>query len=141
MEKPELAQIGNENQTVLLKVADDLRVIAKSVEVVVRGFDFNYTTFGVLEDLRFSITTLAIGLREEATVGHAGALVAKLGREKDCGLQILTRCIEESVEWRVEGRLGSRGTGRPNGSQIGEVLRDAVGRGHAPFIIAQSASS
>jgi hypothetical protein len=93
LEEPELSEISDENQTVLLKVADDLRLIGKSVKVIVRGLDFNYATFGVLEDWGWSITTGAIRLREETTVRHPGALIAELGREQDRGLKILTRHV------------------------------------------------
>jgi hypothetical protein len=74
----------------LFEVAEGLGLIGQSVEAVVRRLDFNYSTLGVLENRRFGITARASGLREEPAVGHAGALIAELGREEDRGLQLLT---------------------------------------------------
>jgi hypothetical protein len=78
LEEPELAQIGDENQTILLKVTEGLRLISQRVEIVIGGFDFNHTPFWVSKNLRFSIAPLTTGLREETSVRHAGALIAEL---------------------------------------------------------------
>jgi hypothetical protein len=46
------AEVSDEDQAVLLAIADNLRIDCESVEVVVCGFGFDYATFSVLEDLK-----------------------------------------------------------------------------------------
>jgi hypothetical protein len=76
LKEAELAEIGDKNQAVLLEVAEGLRLMGESVEVVVGGLDFDYSALGVLENGRFGISARPFGLREEPSVGHACALIA-----------------------------------------------------------------
>jgi len=78
----------------LLEIADGLRLVGQDVEVIVRRLDFDDSALGVLEDWRFGIAASASGLREEASVGHACALIAELGREEDRRLQFLPGSVE-----------------------------------------------
>jgi hypothetical protein len=79
LEQTELSKIGDKNQSVLLEVAECLRLGGERVKVVVGGLDFHNSALGVLENWRRSVPALATGLREEPTVGHTRALIAELG--------------------------------------------------------------
>jgi hypothetical protein len=115
-----------------------LLLVGEFVEVVVGGFNFDYAAFWIVKDWRFSITTLAAGLRKKSAVGHASTLAAELGREKYLRLELLASGVEKPVERRIKRRLSGRGTCRADGAKIGEVVGDAIGRLHAPLMIAQT---
>ena len=71
--------------------------------------------------------------RQKAARSDGSALIAQLGRKQNRGFQLLAGHVEESIEWRIEGRLRSRGTGQANGAEIFDVLGDTVTGRHAPF--------
>ncbi len=141
MEKPELSQVGDENQTVLPKVAGDLRITGENIEVVIRGLELDHAALGVLKDLRLWGLSLASLLRKEAAVGHTSALIAELSREQNPRLQLLPSGVEQAVERRIKRCFCGRGPGGSNGTKIGKVFSDGVGGQHTPVIIAQNERS
>jgi len=129
----ELAEIGDEDESVLAEIANGLRLGGEGIEVVVGWLDFNDATLGVAEQFGLGGATLAFGLREESTVGEAGSAVAELGRKKDRGLEGFANGIEEAVEGRVEGGFGGCRSRGADGAKVREVLEDGVIGRHVAF--------
>ena len=132
-QQPELAKIGDEDQSVLLKIAECLRFRSEGIERVVGRLDFHDAALGVEQGLGFGGATFSLCLGEETAVGDAGSGVAELGGEQDGGLEGLADGVEETVERGVEGGLGSCRAGEADGAEIGDVLDDGVFGWHVVF--------
>ena len=102
----ELAEIGDEDKSVLAEVAEGLGLAGESVEVVISRLDFCNAALGVLEQIGLGTATLALWLRKESAVGESGSAVAELGGKKDSGLESLAYSIEEAIKGRVKGGFG-----------------------------------
>lgn len=68
---------------------------------IVGGFDLDHAALRILEKLRLSAATLVLWFWEKAAVGETRSTVAKLGREKDGGLERLANSVERPVEGRI----------------------------------------
>jgi hypothetical protein len=93
-EKPELAKVGDEDDSVLAEIADGLRFGGESFKVVVGWLDFYDATLGILKQFGFGIAALALGLGEEPTVGEARSAIAELGGKQDRGFEGFAGRIE-----------------------------------------------
>ena len=87
LKEPEFAEIGNEDEAILAQIAKRLRLCGERVEAIVGGLDFDHAALWVLENFRLSAATLALWLREKASVGETRSTVAKLGRKQDGGFE------------------------------------------------------
>jgi hypothetical protein len=126
-EESELAEVGDEDEAVLLEVTDGLRFGGQRVEVVVGGLDFDDATLGILEGWRLGIAAGGFGLRKEAAVGQACALTAQLRREEDGRLERLTGCVEKTRNGGVKAGLCGGRASIANCTDFSQVLRDGVG--------------
>lgn len=53
LEKTELAEVGDQDEAILLEIPVGLGIVGECFEIVVSGLDFDYAALGVLEEWRF----------------------------------------------------------------------------------------
>lgn len=135
-EKAKFAEVSDEDQAVLLQIAERLGFGSEGVQVVVGGLDLDRATLRIPKQKGFGGAGSPRRLWEETTIGHTCPLAAELGGEEDLGFEGLSSGVEEAVEGRIERSFGGGGAGVADGTEVGDILGDGVSGGHVASMIA-----
>lgn len=86
--KPELAEIGNEDQPVLAEIANGLRLGSESIEAVVGWLDFYDATLGVLEPVGSTLRRWPLGWGKNPPSGMPAPLLRSWVENRTTGLRV-----------------------------------------------------
>lgn len=93
LQEAKLAEVCNEDESVVVEIAASLRFVLKSVEVVVGRLDSDRATLGICRERWLGREGCPAHSWKEATIGYASAGVDELGVKYDGRLETLKSSV------------------------------------------------